>query len=90
MLTENIPAGWEKEEKAEDMKGAISARELPRDGLTGLTLHSEKRDPNPIVREQAQKSGSRKRKSNQIVYHLIPLLALVIYKVSPGNGTKTA
>lgn len=26
------------------MKGAISARELPRDGLTGLTLHSEKRD----------------------------------------------
>lgn len=48
-------------------------------------LHSEKRDPNPIVREQALKSGSRKRK--KIVYHL---LTLVIYKVLPGNGTKTA
>lgn len=29
-------------------------------------LHSEKRDPNPIVREQALKSGSRKRKENRI------------------------
>lgn len=66
MLTENIPAGWEKEEKAEDMKGAISARELPRDGLTGLTLHSKKRDPNPIRTGSEEWFQEKKIQSNRI------------------------
>lgn len=84
MLTENFPAGWEKEEKAEDMKGAISARELPRDGLKRWTYGanpSQQKEGPQSHKNRLRRVVPGKSKSNKIVYHLIPLLALVIYLI---------